>query len=63
MGISMAIRTSAFATVLVVDACLATYSTAPGAAGKPNAPFNPYDPCLLVTAADLQATFGIVQFA
>jgi hypothetical protein len=58
MGKSTASMISAIASVLVVGACLATYSTAPGAAVKPDAPSNPYDPCVLVTNADLQATLG-----
>jgi hypothetical protein len=58
MGKSTATRTCAFASMLLAGAWLATYPAAAAAAGTPAAPSNPYDPCLLVTAADLQATLS-----
>jgi hypothetical protein len=45
--------------VLLVSVYMTVGSAKSQAAGKPDAPSNPVDPCVLVTTADLQATLGI----
>jgi hypothetical protein len=56
----MKVKPPALAALLVViGACMTIGSAESQAADKSNSPSNPFDPCVLVTTADLQVTFGI----